>query len=248
MNMGRQTHPIIIYTDGSSIGNPGPGGWGAVIGYRLKVVGDSKEGRVIELGGRENRTTNNRMELIGAIRALEKASELLSAYKLQATSYRLSIFTDSSYLINGITKWVHGWKKNGWVTGKKEPVLNQELWEELHALAQDFNIEWKYAPGHAGVPGNERVDEIAQGLARGEKVKLYDGDYAKYKVDLTPQERPAGSGKVYSYVSLVDGKVMRHTTWTECERRVKGKAGAKFKKTFSAADETRTLKEWDASL
>jgi len=102
---------IIIYTDGSSIGNPGPGGWGAVLAFSLELIANSRMERVIEIGGREDHTTNNRMELIGAIEAFKKISEFIDLYKLQATSYKLSLYTDSSYLINGITKWIHGWQK-----------------------------------------------------------------------------------------------------------------------------------------
>ncbi len=232
--MKSQEEKIIIYTDGSSIGNPGPGGWGAIIWYW--------HGKVKEIGGREDHTTNNRMELHGSIDALE--------YVMDAAE-PITVITDSSYLINGITKWVYGWQKNGWITGAKEPVLNKELWEELYALTKQVEAEWKYAPGHAGVPGNERVDEIAQGLARGEKVMLYDGDYKNYGIDLTLEIREGGSvrgKKPYSYLSLVDGKATRHSSWAECEARVKGKAGAKFKKTFSAEDEKRILKDWNASL
>ena len=232
--MERSLGTIIIYTDGSSIGNPGPGGWGAIISY--------PSGTVKELGGFERHTTNNKMELVGAIKSLE--------YLTSATE-PVKVITDSSYLVNGITKWVHGWQKSGWITSTKQPVLNKELWEDLYALTKKLSVSWEYAPGHAGVPGNERVDEIAQGLARGEKVKLYEGGYEKYGIDLTPEVRAAGSvrgKKPYSYLSLVDGNAMRHETWAECEARVKGKAGAKFKKTFSSQDEARVLKEWKVSL
>ncbi len=224
---------ILIYTDGSSIGNPGPGGWGAIIWY--------PEGRVVELGGREEHTTNNRMELTGAIEALE--------YVLSAGT-PIKIFTDSSYLVNGITKWVHGWQKNGWITGAKEPVLNKELWEELFSLNKKIKAEWHYTPGHAGIAGNERVDEIAQGFSREGKAKLFEGDYKKYGIDLTPEERDHGSvkGKAYLYLSLVDGTVMRHKTWEECEKRVKGVAGAKYKKALSEREEKKIIGEWGASL
>ena len=114
---------IIIYTDGSSIGNPGPGGWAAIIWYT--------DGIVKELAGREKHTTNNRMEIQGAIESLE--------YVLGA-GQSVKLFTDSSYLINGITKWIHGWQKNGWITGSKEPVLNKELWEELYALTKKWML------------------------------------------------------------------------------------------------------------
>ncbi len=229
---------IHIYTDGSSIGNPGPGGWGAILWY--------PGGEVRELGGREDHTTNNRMELVGAIESLE--------YSFTA-ALPVRLYTDSAYLINGITKWVHGWQKNGWVTKSREPVLNKELWETLFAIAKKMQVEWRHTPGHAGIAGNERVDEIANGLARGFKITLYHGDMGEYGRDLSlpaQYEKPAGtisrSPKNPTYVSVVDGKVVRHTTWGECQKRVTGIRGAKFKKVFSAAEEERVLKAWGIAV
>lgn len=216
---------ITIYTDGSSIGNPGPGGWGALI-----VFGNE---RVKELGGREDHTTNNKMEIQGAIESLEYVF---------ASDEPAVLFTDSSYLINGITKWIHGWQKNGWITGAKEPVLNKELWEELYAISKKMDITWHHSKGHSGIPGNERVDEIANGLARGEKVTLYEGSLREYGIDLSAS---AESFKPI-YLSMLDGTIERHTSWTACEKRVKGKAGAKFKKVSSAAQEKRILADWEA--
>ncbi len=216
---------IIIYTDGSSIGNPGPGGWGAIISY--------PEGRVVELGGREDHTTNNRMEIAGAIEALEY---VFSAAK------PVKILADSSYLINGITKWIHGWQKNGWLTGAKEPVLNRELWEELFSLTIKMEIEWEHTPGHSGIPGNERVDEIAQGFSRGTPVSLFDGDAHQYGIDLS-YEAGSTSNSFY-YVSLLDGVIARHDTWEECEKRVKGRRGARYKKVKSEQEEKRVIEAW----
>lgn len=224
---------ITIYADGSSIGNPGPGGWGAILWF--------SHGKVKELGGREEHTTNNRMELQAAIESLEYA---LSAAEL------VTLYTDSSYLINGITKWVHGWQRNGWITGAKEPVLNKELWEELVAIAGKMEITWKHTPGHVGIPGNERVDEIANSLARGEEVELYEGDADSYGIDLSPETHVGASTskKPYSYLSLIDGKVEKHASWAECEARVKGVAGAKFKKAMSEFEEKRILSGWKAEI
>jgi len=224
---------ITIYADGSSIGNPGPGGWGAVVSF--------PKGIVKELGGREEHTTNNRMELQAAIEALE--------YALSAGE-PVTLYTDSSYLINGITKWVHGWKKNGWITGAKEPVLNKELWEELHLIVEKMEITWKHSPGHAGIPGNERVDEIANNLARGENVTLFEDEQEKYSIDLSPETHigKTTSRKTYSYLSLVNGKAENHSTWKECEARVKGVQGAKFKKAMSESEEKKILKEWGVAL
>ena len=196
---------------------------------------------MVELGGREEHTTNNRMELTGSIEALE--------YVI-ASGEPVHVLTDSSYLVNGITKWVHGWQKNGWITGAKEPVLNKELWEELFALTKKIHATWAYTPGHAGILGNERVDEIAQGYSRGLSIMLYEGSYKDYGIDLTPEERDHKStrGAAYSYLSLIDGKVERHKTWGECEERVKGVKGAKYKKTLSKGNEDKILNEWGVTI
>lgn len=151
---------IIIFTDGSSKGNPGPGGWAAII----KTKSAKLKAQSFEIGGKAGHTTNNRMELTAAIEALS------FAYKLQATSYKL--FSDSKYLIDGITKWIHGWQKNNWRTKDRKAVLNRDLWETLYELTAGKEIEWKYVAGHTGHPENERCDEIAQAFAEGRKPKL----------------------------------------------------------------------------
>lgn len=171
---------IIIYTDGSSLGNPGRGGWGAVILFpqndgQLKVEGY----KVVELGGSEKESTNNRMEMTAALEALK----LIRERKIKATS--IKIHTDSAYVINGITMWVYKWMKNNWRTANKEPVLNQDLWEDLFKL--DFNlkkemeIEWIKVAGHAGVPLNERADEIATAMASGKQILLFTGSWLDYQ-------------------------------------------------------------------
>lgn len=133
---------VEIYTDGACRGNPGPGGWAATL-----ELGD----RFRELSGAEAATTNNRMELTAVIRALEA---------LKRPS-QLRIHTDSEYVRRGITEWIENWKKRGWRTAAKEPVKNQDLWEQLDALAAVHDIEWRWVKGHSGVPGNERVDALA---------------------------------------------------------------------------------------
>ena len=153
---------VIIFTDGSSRGNPGPGGWGAII------ISDEKH--VTELGGAEKKTTNNRMEIMAAIEALRKAKE----------ESEITLYTDSSYLINGITKWIKGWKRIGWITRTKEEVLNRDLWEELDSLVQERTVKWEYVGGHMGVAGNERCDRIATAFADGEKIKLYNDTLSNY--------------------------------------------------------------------
>ena len=133
---------VEIYTDGACRGNPGPGGWGALLS-----IGEHEK----ELSGAETLTTNNRMELTAVIRALEA---------LKRPS-ELRIFTDSEYVRRGITEWVKGWKARGWKTADRKPVKNQDLWERLDALAAGHKIEWRWVKGHSGIPGNERVDQLA---------------------------------------------------------------------------------------
>ncbi len=133
---------VEIYTDGACRGNPGPGGWGALLSF-----GDSDK----ELSGAEAHTTNNRMELTAVIRALEALKRPVEA----------SVFTDSEYVRIGITEWVAGWKARGWKTSDRKPVKNQDLWEQLDALAAKHQLEWHWVKGHSGVPGNERCDELA---------------------------------------------------------------------------------------
>ncbi|HEV2442263.1 MAG TPA: ribonuclease HI [Steroidobacteraceae bacterium] len=133
---------VVIYTDGACRGNPGPGGWAAL----LSVAGREKE-----LVGAEALTTNNRMELTAVIRALEALKRPV----------RARVYTDSEYVRRGITEWVRAWKERGWRTADRKPVKNQDLWERLDELAAGHRIEWHWVPGHAGVPGNERVDRLA---------------------------------------------------------------------------------------
>ena len=144
----RQGDRIVeIYTDGACSGNPGPGGWGAVLTWN---------GHEKELHGGEPATTNNRMELMAAIRALESLT--------RPSVVRLH--TDSSYLRNGITSWLAGWKRNGWKTAARQPVKNADLWRRLDAAAKKHTVEWLWVKGHAGVPGNERADALAnRGMA-----------------------------------------------------------------------------------
>ncbi|MGV6819922.1 MAG: ribonuclease HI [Parvularcula sp.] len=136
-----------MYTDGACSGNPGPGGWGVLI---------LKEGCQSTLCGGASETTNNRMELMAAIKALE-AVEAGTA---------LTLHTDSTYVKNGVTDWIKGWKRNGWRTASRKPVKNKDLWEQLDELATARKVEWKWVKGHAGNEGNERADELArEGMA-----------------------------------------------------------------------------------
>jgi ribonuclease HI len=134
---------VEIYTDGACSGNPGPGGWGVV----LRWNGVEKE-----LSGGERETTNNRMEMMAAIMALESLKRAVP----------VDLYTDSTYVRDGITKWLHGWKANGWKTAAKKQVKNQDLWQRMEAALQDHDIKWQWVKGHAGHPENERADELAR--------------------------------------------------------------------------------------
>jgi len=134
---------VEIFTDGACSGNPGPGGWGAIL---------RSGNREREFSGGDPATTNNRMELMAAIMALEALKR----------PCHVRLFTDSTYVREGVTKWIHGWKKNGWRTADKKPVKNVELWQRLDAARAHHQVEWHWVKGHSGHPENERADELAR--------------------------------------------------------------------------------------
>jgi ribonuclease HI len=230
----------IIFSDGACTGNPGPGGWGSIL--------VSPDGRVLELGGKDAETTNNRMELMGSIAALRALKT--------PVEHPILLFTDSTYVIRGITQWIWGWRSRGWKNAEGNDVSNKDLWEELLRQVTRLKpqtVQWKYVRGHTGVPGNERCDEIAVAFANGKWVELFEGPLLTYSVaihdlppdDGLPEMRPKEKkAPAHSYISYVHGVVMRHSTWPECERRVKGQPGAKFKKAMSAADEAVIISGW----
>ena len=140
------TDKVIIHTDGACSGNPGPGGWGALLEYK---------GKAREICGGEAETTNNRMELTAAIEALNSLKR----------SSQVELYTDSKYVMDGITKWMHGWKRNDWKTAAKKPVKNQDLWMALDEAIAPHDIEWNWVKGHSGHDGNEKADSLAnQGM------------------------------------------------------------------------------------
>ncbi|WP_187429066.1 Ribonuclease HI [Roseobacter fucihabitans] len=139
---------LFAYTDGACSGNPGPGGWGAL----LQAMDGEKIVKERELKGGEADTTNNRMELLAAINALESLSRRST----------ITIVTDSNYVKNGITSWIFGWKKDGWKNAAKKPVANVELWQRLDTANAKHDVTWKWVKGHAGHPENERADELAR--------------------------------------------------------------------------------------
>jgi ribonuclease HI len=233
--------PIVVFVDGAAKGNPGPGGWGAIV--------VTPDGTVTELGGAVQHTTNNRMELTAAIEALRHVG---------ASARPVAVHTDSTYVIRGIQGWLHGWRRRGWRTAAGGEVSNRDLWEALAEVERAAGtVTWHYVRGHAGVPGNERADAIANACATQRPPMLYRGPLIRYDVavldipdDTALPARPEGStvsrrkAAPHSYLSVVDGKPARHSTWVECERRVKGRSGARFKKAMSAAEEEEILRSW----
>lgn len=221
----------IAYTDGACLGNPGPGGWGVRILY--------PDDTVRELGGRAAATTNNRMELQGAIEALQ----LLQAYA------RAAIFTDSRYVIDGITKWLPAWRRRGWITSTNTPVKNRDLWMTLERLSHP-GVTWRHVRGHSGDPNNERVDTIARACASGTCPALFCGqagaptDPVAASSVMAPPTPPDAVPSVGSptpvrrtapvrYVSIVQGTVAIDPDWAACAARVRGVPGARYRKVRS---------------
>lgn len=244
--MNIDTKEIIVFTDGSSRGNPGRAGYGIVVYFPA-------EGKVVEQGGHESRATNNQMEIRAVIEALRM---------LKSDINDIVIYTDSSYVLNGATKWIYGWEKNGWKTATKSDVENKELWQELAQASRAIKgkVRWEKTDGHSGVFGNELADMIATKYADGEKVLLFKGTKKAHEVyregDILRMEKSTTAVKKksskkdtrppYSYVSMINGVVLTHKTWNECEARVKGK-NAKFKKVFSKEEEQLLIQEWTLS-
>lgn len=232
---------IVIFTDGACSGNPGPGGWACALSL--------PDGKARELAGREELTTNNRMELRAVIEALRA---------VRSRPGPAIVHTDSTYVLSGVTQWVHGWKRRGWLTAAGEPVKNAELWRELDALRAargPGGAQWRWVRGHDGHDANERCDELAVAMSRGRPVELYDGPLLGYPYgSLAPSpeaELPAPGpraaavpGRPAVYLSLVDGRLERHGDWKACEARVKGRGGAKFKKVRGPDEESATLRAW----
>jgi ribonuclease HI len=237
----------ILYCDGACSGNPGPGGWGSIV--------LTHEGAVQELGGFDAQTTNNRMELTAAIEGLN-ALVRLDGKTMERRP--IDLFTDSVYVIRGMTEWINGWRYRGWTNSQGEAVANKDLWEELSETVKRHNlhVKWLYVPGHKGIPGNERADAIAVAFSKRSSPSLFQGPFAQYDYDLTgyvsmglPERTSKGPTKNGSsagayYISYVDRQLEKHTSWKDCEARVKGRPGAKFKKIQSPAEEAEFLKKW----
>lgn len=236
---------IWIYTDGACSGNPGPGGWAAII---INIQNNNDLTHIVELGGYEESTTNNRMEMT----ALGKAF----AY-LEKTNANIKVFTDSSYVVQGLKSWCDKWSKNGWKKQDGKEVENIKYWQRLYTLYKarietGQNVELIQIEGHAGIPGNERCDEIAVDYSKGHEPDLFDGSYSEYLdllgLDILKEPKAAIPGQSKKsnpiYLSLLNGKLERHKTWAECEARVKNQKSVKFKKVLSEEEEKQVLRSW----
>jgi ribonuclease HI len=234
--------PYMIFTDGASSGNPGPGGWAYI------CVSPDQE--VEERGGYTPHTTNNAMELTATLRALESLAHL-------SPSPPIEIYTDSTYVILGITQWIHAWKNRSWLTREGTPIANRELWEQLLMLTSSRSIQWKYVKGHAGIPGNERADQLAVAYSLRSPISVFRGKLKDYPIrilqipsqtEIPPRQKLSSGRKAastpWSYLSVINGIPKRHSTWSECEARVKGQPGAKFKKAMSEEEEREILLSW----
>ena len=241
---------VTIYCDGAGSGNPGPGGWGSIV-----VAGD----QVTELGGAALATTNNRMEMTAVLEALRFCLNRHAKGELAT----IQIFTDSVYVIRGITQWIFGWKKRGWKNAANEEVSNRDIWIDLDRVVNDIKkqldceLNWYFVKGHSGVAGNERCDVIAVAFSKREGINLYRGAAAAYEFDvrILPEIRPlpemksktaSGVKPAAWYLSYVNGVLAKHSTWSECEAVVKGRP-AKFKKVTSLAEEVVIKKSWGLS-
>ena len=229
----------LIFTDGAAKGNPGPGGYGAVL-----LLGDT----VLELGEGKKLTTNNEMELRAVVEALKNVPDDVK---------EVEIYTDSKYVVEGANGWIFGWMKNGWKTKTDSDVLHKEVWQELVELLKKIKVDWHKVPGHVGIIGNERADKIASYLGEEKEVDLYSGPRAEYEYEVEDvsydeeaaakrsEARKRSSKKAYSYISKVDGVIETHQTWKECEDRVKGKKGVRFKKSISAEEEKEIIADFE---
>jgi len=213
-----------IYTDGACLGNPGPGGWAAIL---------VRDGRCEELGGREEHTTNNRMEMRAALEGLRRAR----------SGEWVHIVTDSRYLHDGMSRWIHAWKRRGWRKADGDEVLNRDLWEGLDGLSRvPRRVTWEHVRGHSGHAWNERCDAIATAFARGEGPELRSGD-GSWVLGDGRSTLPAGLSFPV-YLSLLEGELRLHEDWDDCQSWVKGARGAKYRKVKSPAELDAVLDGW----
>jgi ribonuclease HI len=227
--------PYYIVSDGACMKNPGPGGWGLI------VVTPGEQ--VTEFGGYEAESTNNRMELMGFYRGMQ---EVYKRAKAEPGNKILHAISDSKYVLDGASKYIKNWQKNGWKTSTGGDVKNQEMWEKV-AKGQElfkeigFKFEYELVKGHSGNDANERVDQIAVKYSRSEEeaLELFEGPLSKYPIQVQ-----TGAPFHQVYLSYVGGKLTRHAKWDDCKAAVEGKAGAKYKKVTNRLQERETLEGW----
>jgi len=241
---------VIIFCDGACSGNPGPGGWGVIVISR---------DHVIEFGGSEPQTTNNQMEILAATKAL-----IYTLNKVENIPKKILIYTDSSYLISAITKWIYAWIQNNWVTAQGDPVKNVEYFTALLEVVNKLKpseIEWVYVPGHSGVVGNERVDEIAVAFSKQleSDLQLFDGKLSDYPrsdvLESLPDNKKVPRAdkikessinkKTLGYLAYINQTVYVFKTWDECARVTQGQPGAKYRKFSSSEEAISILKGWN---
>ena len=239
---------LVIYTDGACSGNPGPGGWGTIVLLPNDMV--------IELGAGEFSTTNNQMELTAVIEGLICINQNIK------TNYvdKVFIFTDSVYVIRGITQWIFGWMRSGWKNKEGQDIANQDHWQRLHKIVSELKtkkitLDWNYIRGHQGDKGNERCDQIAVAFSKKYSIELFEGRLKSYFFDLRqfPNSEPlpemkskvAPDPNKKSWYIVVNGtQKLTFTTWSQCEAAVKGRSGVKFKKVSSEEEEKKILEQW----
>lgn len=244
----------VAFCDGACSGNPGPGGWAA-------IVWNSESDQVWEMGGGDDPTTNNRMEMTALLRTLEFFES-----QADCSVDELWILSDSSYVIRGIEEWIPKWKAKNWQKSDGEAVANQDLWKKLEAASELVDkLKLVHIMGHSGVSENERVDEIAVSFSKKSSIDVYSGPRLSHpqgiffhlsglkisawtkeiqnKSQKNPKKKsskaPTGPGTYY--VSVVKGEVQTHVQWAECELRVKGTSGARFKKVKNKSEEDSFL-------
>jgi len=232
---------ITAFTDGAASGNPGPAGWGAVMykpqNKKHKTQSKDQGGYVQEIGGPIEDGTNNEAELTAAINVLKEVKN--------KSVETVTVYTDSSYLIDGATGWVYGWQKNGWKTQSGDSVKNQDLWKQIADLQTDLSVNFEKVSGHAGVPANERADDIATDFAKRLDPNLYAGAVGDYAVSLKPQTQEISDRPVY--LSCVDGVVKRHASWADCKKRVDGQ-DAQYRKVQTKQQKQEVLDGWNKTV
>lgn len=231
--MGGRLSSYSLFTDGACTQNPGTGGYGLIL-----LTPDNE---VFEFGGREENTTNNRMELWAVLRGFQEV------YRLAEVAQRgreLRIVSDSKYVLEGLERHLARWSRQGWKLSTGDDVKNRDLWERLlngkTKLSElGFLFRFELVKGHSGHEANERADQIAVAFCKSDPVTLFRGGVADYPVSLKASHpfEPV-------YLSWVDGVLGRHATWAECQKAVEGKSGARYKKVKNRLEEQETLRTW----